>query len=90
MGGGITCILVIVVMRIVLKEKKIMVEKSIVIVERENKVISVYKDKPYWLFLMTIFLMPLFYKEVHCRSSDWFIDVGKRIFDLFVRKAFNS
>lgn len=73
---GITCILAIVVMRIVLKEKKIRVDKAIVIVEKENKIISVYKDKPYWLFLIIIFLMgfvfmqlfttmPLFYKEVH-------------------------
>jgi predicted MFS family arabinose efflux permease len=73
---GLTCISAIVVMRIVLKEKKIKVDKSIVIVEKENIITSVYKDKPYWLFLLIIFLMgfvflqlfstmPLFYKEVH-------------------------
>jgi predicted MFS family arabinose efflux permease len=73
---GITCIAAIVVMKVVLKEKKIRVDTSKVIVEKENKVTSVYKDKPYWLFLLIIFLMgfvflqlfttmPLFYKEVH-------------------------
>ncbi|MFO7673684.1 MAG: MFS transporter [Lutibacter sp.] len=73
---GITCIAAIVVMRIVLKEKKVRVDKTILIVEKENKVTSVYQDKPYWLFLIIIFLMglifmqlfttmPLFYKEVH-------------------------
>ncbi len=73
---GITCIAAIVVMRIVLKEKKIKVDKSKVIAEKENKAASVYRDKPYWLFLIIIFLMgfvflqlfttmPLFYKEVH-------------------------
>ncbi|OGS74267.1 MAG: MFS transporter [Flavobacteria bacterium RIFCSPLOWO2_12_FULL_35_11] len=73
---GITCIAAIVVMKVVLKEKKIKVDKSIIIVEKENKITSVYKDKPYWLFLMIIFLMgfvflqlfttmPLFYREVH-------------------------
>jgi predicted MFS family arabinose efflux permease len=73
---GITCIAAIVVMRIVLKEKKIHADKPKVIVEKENKRTSVYKDKPYWIFLIIIFLMgfiflqlfttlPLFYKEVH-------------------------
>ena len=73
---GITCIAAIVVMRVVLKEKQIHVDKSKLIVEKENKATSVYKDKPYWIFLMIIFLMgfiflqlfttmPLFYKEVH-------------------------
>ncbi len=73
---GITCIAAIVVMRIVLKEKRIRVDTSEVIIEKENKIPSVYKDKPYWVFLIIIFLMafvflqlfttmPLFYKEVH-------------------------
>ncbi|MFA5298765.1 MAG: MFS transporter [Lutibacter sp.] len=73
---GITCIAAIVVMKIVLKEKKIKIDKSEFIIEKENKIISVYKDKPYWLFLIIIFLMgfmflqlfttmPLFYNEIH-------------------------
>jgi len=73
---GITCIAAIVVMRIVLKEKKIHADNSKVIIEKENKITSVYKDKPYWIFLTIIFLMgfvflqlfttmPLFYKEIH-------------------------
>ncbi|MDD3722022.1 MAG: MFS transporter [Lutibacter sp.] len=77
---GITCIAAIVVMRIVLKEKKIRADNLKVIVEKENKTTSVYKDKPYWLFLIIIFLMgfiflqlfttmPLFYKEVHGMSE---------------------
>ena len=77
---GITCIAAIVVMRIVLKEKKVKVDKTVVIVERENKVLSVYMDKPYWLFLIIIFLMgfvflqlfttmPLFYREIHAMTE---------------------
>jgi len=77
---GLTCIAAIVVMRIVLKEKKIKVDKSVILVEKENKITSVYKDKPYWLFLLIIFLMgfvflqlfttmPLFYREIHAMSE---------------------
>lgn len=73
---SITCISAVLVMRIVLKEKKIPFDESIEVVETEKNVISVYKDKPFWLFLLIIFLMgfvfmqlfstmPLFYKEVH-------------------------
>ena len=73
---GLTCIAAIVVMRMVLKEKKIHADNSKVIIEKENKITSVYKDKPYWIFLTIIFLMgfvflqlfttmPLFYKEIH-------------------------
>ncbi|MGV8944796.1 MAG: MDR family MFS transporter [Lutibacter sp.] len=77
---GITCIAAIVVMRIVLKEKKIKANTSELIIEKENKIISVYKDKPYWIFLIIIFLMgfvffqlfttmPLFYREIHSMSE---------------------
>ena len=73
---GITCIAAVLVMRIVLKEKKIQVDELMEVVETEQRIISVYKDKPFWLFLLIIFLMgfvfmqlfstmPLFYKEVH-------------------------
>ena len=77
---GITCILAIVVMRIVLKEQKI---RELVLegeLPKLNTVTSVYKDKPYWIFLGMMFLMgfmflqlfttmPLFYKEVHHLSE---------------------
>jgi len=77
---GITCISAVLVMRIVLKEKKIKVDDTILVVEKENNVTSVYKDKPFWLFLIIIFLMgfvfmqlfstmPLFYKEVHAMTE---------------------
>jgi predicted MFS family arabinose efflux permease len=73
---GITCIAAIVVMKVVLKEKKVRVDKSNIVIDKENNITSVYKDQPYWLFLLIIFLMglifmqlfttmPLFYKEVH-------------------------
>ncbi|MDP3358933.1 MAG: MFS transporter [Lutibacter sp.] len=73
---GITCIAAIVVMKVVLKEKKVRVDKSNIVIDKENNITSVYKDRPYWLFLLIIFLMglvfmqlfttmPLFYKEVH-------------------------
>ncbi|MDO9039682.1 MAG: MFS transporter, partial [Lutibacter sp.] len=56
--------------------KKILADKSKVTVENDSRAASVYKDKPYWIFLAIIFLMgfvflqlfttmPLFYKEVH-------------------------
>jgi len=73
---SITCIAAVLVMRIVLKEKKIQVDELIEDIETEKNVISVYRDKPFWLFLLIIFIMgfvfmqlfstmPLFYKEVH-------------------------
>ncbi|WP_299528393.1 MFS transporter, partial [uncultured Lutibacter sp.] len=71
---GITCIAAILLMRIVLKEKKFhtkKIEDSI-----ESIVTSIYKDKAYWIFLGVVFLMgfvflqlfttmPLYYKAVH-------------------------
>ncbi|WP_372792503.1 MDR family MFS transporter [Lutibacter sp.] len=71
---GITCITAIILMKIVLKEKKFhtkKIEDSI-----ESIVKSIYKDKAYWIFLGVVFLMgfvflqlfttmPLYYKAVH-------------------------
>ncbi len=77
---GITCILAIVIMRVVLKEQKI---REIIVageLPKSNVITSVYKDKPFWIFLGVMFLMgfmflqlfttmPLFYKEVHHLSE---------------------
>jgi len=71
---GITCILAILLFKIVLKNKEfIRKEKE---VEEINTLNTVFKDKIYWLFLVIVFLMgftfmqlfstmPLYYKEVH-------------------------
>ncbi|MBI9040487.1 MFS transporter [Lutibacter sp.] len=72
---GVTCILAIFIMKIVLKKKAI--KKSLskdLALETSSK--SIYQDKPFWIFLMVVFLMgfmflqlfttlPLFYREVH-------------------------
>ncbi len=71
---GITCISAVLLMRVVLKQKEFSVKKiddSI-----ENIASSIYRDKPYWIFLVIVFLMgfvflqlfttmPLYYKGVH-------------------------
>jgi len=71
---GITCISAIILMRLVLKRKEFNVKKAEDSVE--DVVTSLYKDKPYWIFLAVVFLMgfiflqlfttmPLYYKGVH-------------------------
>jgi len=76
---GLTCISAILVFRMVLKEKKVsheIIKESTKEEFQKNKITSIYKDKPYWIFLAIMFLMgfvflqlfttmPLFYKEVH-------------------------
>lgn len=71
---GITCIVAIILMKIVLKEKKFHTKKMVG--SSEDIVTSIYKDKAYWIFLGVVFLMgfvflqlfttmPLYYKGVH-------------------------
>jgi len=73
---GITCISAILLMKIVLKQKEFHPRK--VESSSNNGIIptSIYKDKPYWIFLAVVFLMgfiflqlfttmPLYYKGVH-------------------------
>lgn len=75
---GITCILAIVLFRFILKKKAF--ENSDNPDEHLAKPQTVYKDKPYWLFLVIVFLMgfvfmqlfstiPLFYKNIHGLSE---------------------
>lgn len=77
---GITCIAAIILMKFVLKQKEFDASKSKMIAENTDEIKSVYKDKPYWIFLFIIFLMgfmflqlfttmPLYYKEVHALSE---------------------
>lgn len=77
---GLTCIAAIFIMKLVLKEKEI---KQISITAEALEMqatTSVYKDKPYWLFLVVVFLMgfiflqlfttiPLYYKGIHHLSE---------------------
>lgn len=73
---GLTCIAAVLLMKAILKQKEFHNEKSDEINANENNFTSVYKDKPYWIFLAVVFLMgfiflqlfttmPLYYKEVH-------------------------
>jgi len=73
---GITCISAVLLMTAVLKQKEFHSKKALD--DDGNGIIesSIYKDKPYWIFLLVVFLMgfvflqlfttmPLYYKAVH-------------------------
>lgn len=73
---GITCISAVVLMLLVLKQKKFKTKTVEEVKVKSDNSISVYQDKPYWIFLSVVFLMgfiflqlfttmPLFYKEIH-------------------------
>lgn len=73
---GITCILAVLLMRLVLKTKALPQVNGIEIINNKGNGTTVYQDKPYWIFLGVVFLMgfiflqmfttlPLFYKEIH-------------------------
>ncbi|SNR77186.1 MDR family MFS transporter [Lutibacter flavus] len=73
---GITCIGAVLLMKFVLKQKEYFKKESNVSLDVNKKEVSIYKDKPYWIFLAVVFLMgfiflqlfttmPLFYKEIH-------------------------
>jgi len=77
---GITCILAILIMKLVLKEKQIQPISNPIEEIATAKVTSVYKDKPFWIFLVVVFLMgfmflqlfttmPLYYREIHDLSE---------------------
>lgn len=72
---GLTCIAAIVLMKLVLKQKTVK-SKNMNNNELEIVTTSVFKDRPFWIFLTVVFLMgfmflqlfttmPLFYREVH-------------------------
>jgi len=71
---GVTCIAAIILFRYILKNKPFVKKKSTE--EVSEKRTSVFQDKPYWLFLVIVFLMafvfwqlivtlPLFYRDIH-------------------------
>jgi predicted MFS family arabinose efflux permease len=73
---GITCIAAVLLMSFVLKQKEFHQINIKEIKEKSKSSITVYKDKPYWIFLLVVFLMgfvflqlfttmPLYYKEIH-------------------------
>lgn len=77
---GITCIAAIFIMKIVLKERKLTGQVKQNQDNKSAQQLSVYKDTPFWIFLLVVFLMgfmflqlfttlPLFYKEVHALSE---------------------
>ena len=77
---GLTCLAAVLTMYLLLQQKEIKraAENPKVAVSKSE--ISVFKDKPYWIFLVVIFLMgfmflqlfstlPLFYKNIHGLSE---------------------
>lgn len=75
---GITCILAVLLFRFVLKEKEFHKKTVDTDEHAENK--SVFRDHPYWIFLIIVFIMgfvfmqlfstiPLFYKDVHALTE---------------------
>lgn len=71
---GLTCIIAILVFRRVLKNKSI--SKKSVIEDSEIIPVSILKDKPFWVFLVIVFIMavtffqlfttlPIFYRDVY-------------------------
>ncbi len=73
---GITCVLAVILMKIVLKQKEMKIVNKEGNSHNENNFASVFHDKPYWIFLAVVFLMgfiflqlfttmPLYYKDVH-------------------------
>jgi predicted MFS family arabinose efflux permease len=77
---GLTCIAAIFIMKLVLKERKVANNNNTLDEDIVTQVKSVYKDKPFWIFLAVVFLMgfvflqlfttmPLYYKEVFSLSE---------------------
>ncbi|HKJ06820.1 MAG TPA: MFS transporter [Flavobacteriaceae bacterium] len=77
---GITCILAILVMRMVVKPKPFRKEPDELKLVETTQKDSIYKDKLYWLFLTIVFIMgfiflqlfttiPLYYNDVHNLSE---------------------
>jgi predicted MFS family arabinose efflux permease len=74
---GITCIAAVILMRYVLKFKELPRNGAQDDTEKETATTtSVFRDRPYWIFLAAVFLMgfmflqlfstmPLYYKEIH-------------------------
>lgn len=73
---GITCIGAVILLRFVLRLKSLRKGKKEELENSTNNFSSIYKDKPYWVFLVVVFLMgfifmqlfttmPLFYSENH-------------------------
>ena len=71
---GLTCILAILIFRKVLKNKNL--SRKVSVEEDEIIPISVLKDKPFWVFLMIVFIMaviffqlfttlPIFYRDIY-------------------------
>jgi predicted MFS family arabinose efflux permease len=71
---GITCILAVLLFKKVLNKKEFFKDKSVKDIKLGNH--SVFKDKPYWIFLAIVFLMgfvfmqlfstlPIYYRDIH-------------------------
>ncbi len=68
---GITCILAIVLFKVVLKDKEF-VKKE---VEEVRTNTSIFKDKPYWIFLGIVFLMGFTFMQLFSTIPLYYVDV---------------
>lgn len=77
---GLTCMIAVFLMKLVLSKKELSKKKKEVANKNISKGPSVYNDKPYWIFLVVVFLMgfiflqlfttmPLYYKEIHALNE---------------------
>ncbi len=70
---GLTCILAIIIFKIVLKNKALVrKEKEI---EEINVKSSIFKDKPYWIFLVIVFLMGFTFMQLFSTMPLYYVDV---------------
>jgi len=68
---GITCILAIVLFKIVLKDKEF-IKKEVEEVRTDS---SIFKDKPYWIFLGIVFLMGFTFMQLFSTMPLYYVDV---------------
>ena len=68
---GITCILAIVLFKIVLKDKEF-IKKEVEEVHTDS---SIFKDKPYWIFLGIVFLMGFTFMQLFSTMPLYYVDV---------------
>jgi len=64
---GVTCILAIILFRFLVKERKSVKEESKDKIDFLDTQATVYKDKPYWIFLGITFLMGMIFFQVDSR-----------------------
>ncbi len=70
---GLTCILAIILFKIVLKNKALVrKEKEVEEISVNN---SIFNDKPYWIFLVIVFLMSFTFMQLFSTMPLYYVDV---------------